>query len=449
VTQSIQKQPNQLLRDTFPLLVVFLFCTSSAILEVIPYVGRLRLLLILGSIGLLIVFASGQGIKVLKFSTGKTLAIFTLWFIACVPFGLWPGGSVGVFTEFWIKSALIFLLTAGLLTTLPQAKKLFHAIAYAIGLAAIITVLRNDRWDGRLVLADTRYANPNDLAWSLLVGLTFIGFLYMRGSRFQKLLSVIMAAAALLALSRTGSRAGLIGVVVLLAVVFAQASRATRIKLAVSLPAVLILVLVIVPSGLRERYTTFFVPENFDPSQEERTANVQALGSADARMQLIKDGLRVTAMHPLLGVGPGNFPVAQSELALAQGKKAIWHVTHNTYLQLSTEMGIPGLVIYLVFVYQVFKMLNSIIRNRFPGPEWRDLRLLSISLRAALIVFLVFAFFDNLAFNVDVPVLAGLATALWFMAQKQRAIDKGVSRSEAVAEPRLEPDLEPVVVGQY
>jgi len=154
-------------------------------------------------------------------------------------------------------------------------------------------------------------------------------------------------------------------------------------------------------------------------------------------------------MHPLLGVGPGNFPVAQSDLALARGQRAIWHVTHNTYLQLSTEMGIPGLVIYLVFLYQVFKMLNSIIRTRFSGPEWRDLRLLSISLRAALIVFLVFAFFDNLAFNADIPVLAGLATALWFMAQKQRAIDTAASRQAVETEPRLEPALEPVAVGQY
>ena len=43
----------------------------------------------------------------------------------------------------------------------------------------MVTLLKNNRAsDGRLVLDNTRYANSNDLAWTLLVGLIFIGFLY-------------------------------------------------------------------------------------------------------------------------------------------------------------------------------------------------------------------------------------------------------------------------------
>lgn len=449
VIRSIQRQPNPLLRSSFPLLMVFLFCTFSAILEIIPFVGRLRLVLILGILGLIAVFAAQQGGKVLKSPTGKAVGLFTLWFIVCIPFSIWKGGSVSVFLEFWYKSALIFLMTAGLLTTLPQAKKLFHTIAYGIGLAAIITLLKNNRWDNRLVLQDTRYGNPNDFAWTLLVGLTFIAYLYIRGNRTQKLIAVMAGLADLLALSRTGSRAGFIGAATLGLITFLQASKATRIKLAASVPVALVLILLVVPAELRFRYTTFFAPENYDPNQEFHTAESNALGSAEARLQLAKDGLRVTATHPLFGVGPGNFPVAQAELAAERGQRAIWHVTHNTYLQLSSEMGIPGFVIYMVFVYQTFKMLNSIIRTRYPGAIWRDLRALALSLRSAFALFAVVAIFINLAYNVDIPILSGLATALWFMAKKQRAIDKAASQQELPAESQFEPALEPVAVGQY
>lgn len=449
VIRTIQREPNRLLRGSFPLLMVFLFCTFSAILEVIPFVGRLRLLLLVGVLSLAVVFAADQGIRVLKSSTGKALAAFTAWFIICIPFSIWRGGSLSVFLEFWYKSALVFLMIAGMLTTLPQAKKLFHAIAYAIGLAAIMTVVRNSRWDNRLVLLDTRYANPNDLAWTLLVGLTFIAYLYMRGNRTQKAIAVVAGLADLLALSRTGSRAGFIGAATLGVITFVQASKATRIKLAASVPVALVLILLVVPAELRFRYTTFLAPENYDPSQEFHTAESNALGSAEARLQLAKDGLKVTATHPLFGVGPGNFPVAQNDLALERGQKPIWHVTHNTYLQLSSETGIPGFLIYLVFVYQTFKMLNSILRTKSRSKEWRDLRTLALTLRSAFALFVVSAFFINLAYNVDIPILSALATALWFMAKKQRAIDKAASQQELSAESQLEPALEPIAVGQY
>jgi hypothetical protein len=41
--------------------------------------------------------------------------------------------------------------------------------------------------------------------------------------------------------------------------------------------------------------------------------------------------------------------------------------------------------------------------------------------------------------GTDVPILAGITTALGFMAEKQRAIDRAL----------LEPGFEPVPVGQY
>ncbi len=166
-------------------------------------------------------------------------------------------------------------------------------------------------------------------------------------------------------------------------------------------------------------------------------------------MTLLKDSLRLTAMHPLLGVGPGNFPVAQDVLAQARGEKSAWHVTHNTYTEVSSEMGLPGLAIYLTFLYQTFKVLKSIIRTKSPSPEWVELRMLALTVRTALFVFLVIAFFSSLEFNTDVPILAGLALALGFMAQKQRAIDRAASAPVVSDEPLLEPGFEPVAVGQY
>jgi O-antigen ligase len=452
VTASIERQPNQLLKASFPLLLVFLFFIFSGVMELTPVLPKLRPQLILAVLGLLAVLGTGQFMKVLRTPIGLCIAVFTLWFIACIPFGAWPGGSFGVLTDVWYKSALIYFLTAGLLTTLPQINRIYRTIAYAVGILGLLALLKNDRTaDGRLILDNTRYANSNDLAFTILVGLTFVGFLFLRGNRWQKVIAVLMVPPMLQAMSRTGSRAVSLGVGILVVVMLFQAKRATRIKLLVAVPVALLALLVLLPKDLRMRYTTFFGEYDYyksftDPSEHLRA---EAIQSSIARKKLLIDSLIITMHHPLLGVGPGNFQVEQDKMAKARGEQSAWHVTHNTYTELSSEMGVPGLTIFLVLLFNVFKTLNSILRTRNPAPNWRNLRQLARSLRAAFIVLVPVIFFGSFGYNTEVPILAGLTTALGFMAQKQRAIDRAASARAVPAEPLLEPGLEPVPVGQY
>lgn len=450
-TTSVYQQPDPLLRGSFPLLQLFLFAIYSAFMEVIPFIGKLRPQLILATLGLLAIFGAGQFLKVVTSRTGICIVAFSAWFLACIPFGAWPGGSFHILIEQWYKAALIFVLTAGLLTTLTQANRLFKTIGFGAAILSVLTLLKNNRsGDGRLVLDDTRYANSNDLAWTLLVGLTFVGYMFLRGNRNQKILAVLMALPMLLAISRTGSRAGAMGAVLLFFIMVFQAKRSTRMRILTISPVLFLGLLLLMPRQMLLRYTTFFGTYNvYNLSAEERL-RIGTIESTEMRKQLFYDSVNITAHHPFLGVGPGNFQVAQNELAEARGDRSIWHVTHNTYTQLSSEMGLPGLAIYVAMLYYIFKTLNAIIRNKTRSRAWDDLRALALSLRTAFILFLPIAFFDSLAYNADVPILAGLATAIGFMAQKQRAIDR-TAATQARVESLTPADsqLEPVAVGLY
>jgi O-antigen ligase len=451
VKTSIYQQPNMLLKGSFPLLALFLFLIYSALMEVIPGFGQLRPQLVLAVLGLLAVFGTGQFMTVLSSRVGMCFAAFTVWFVACVPFGAWPGGSFHIFIEQWYKAALIFILTAGLLTTLPQANRIFRTIAYGTGILGLLILVKDNRTtDSRLVLDNTRYANANDLAWTLLVGLTFVGYLFIRGTRTQKAIALLMAPPMLLTISRTGSRAGALGAVGLYFFTVFQAKRSTRIRLLVATPVIFLTILMLMPASMRQRYTTYFgTYSRYDISAEGRL-RMSTIESSEARKQLLVDSLVITARHPFLGVGPGNFDVAQNELAIDRGAmKGLWHVTHNTYTQLSSEMGLPGLAIFLAMLYFVFKTLNSILRNKTRSPAWDNLRALALSLRTAFIIFLGIAFFASLAYNADVPILAGLTTALGFMAQKQRAIDRAAAAPVTEELVPTDASLEPVGVGQY
>lgn len=383
--------------------------------------------------------------------------MFTAWFLICIPFAIWRGGSFGVLINFWYKTVLMFVLTAGLLSTVPQAKKLFHAIGYAVGLMAMLALAERTYQLGRLTLPNTRFANSNDLAVTLLVGLTFLGYSFRRGGRRERMIALFFSAPVALALLKTGSRAALLGVAMLCVFGFLQASKRTKVKMAVAAPLVLIALAVVVPSNLKQRYLTLFksgessLAEQGQMTTEEKKEYIAATGSSEARFKLLKDSLIITLQHPIFGVGPGNFMVEQNNLAVARGEFGLWHVTHNTYTQVSSETGIPGLILYVVFLYQTFKVLNSIARSRQRGEKWADLRALALSLRSALIVLATVAFFDSFAYLPDVPILAGLASALGYMAQKQRAADRVASAHKSVPQPLPEPTplLEPAWTGQF
>jgi O-antigen ligase len=451
MTQSLDRQPNPMLKAAFPLLLFFLFYIFSGLMEKIPYLGTVRPQLVMATFGLLAVFGTGQFMKVLYSPIGKWIAIFSVWFVVCGAFGVWPGGSFAVLMEYWYKSALIFLMTAGLLITLPQANRVYRTIAYAVGILSVVTLVLNTRSaEGRLVLANSRYDNPNDLAWTLLTGLVFVGFLYSRGTRNQKIVAVLMVPSILLAMSRTGSRAVMLATAIFIAIMLMQAKRKTRIRILVGAPVVLLAALVMLPKDVRDRYTTIFGTYDKYTQDVSELRRMATIGSAEMRKQLLIDSLVITGHHPLMGVGPGNFQVAQNDLALGRGDvKGAWHVTHNSYTEVSSETGVTGLIIYLGILYNVFKVLNSIVRSRYPGLPWQNLRHLARTLRIAFIVFLPVAFFSAMSYHADMPILAGLAAALGFMAQKQRAIDRAASAQTAPAERLLKPGFEPVAVGQY
>jgi len=449
---SIYRQPNPLLRASFPLLVLFLFAIYSATFEMIPGLRYVRPQFIMAVLGLLAIFGTGRFLKVITSRIGMCVVAFTIWFIACVPFGMWPGGSVHIFLEQWYKTALIFLMAAGLITTLPQANTIFYTIAYGTGLLSIITLLKHTySSEGRLILDNTRYLNPNDLAWTLLIGLTFIAYVYLRGTPRQKGIAVLMALPMLFAISRTGSRAAAIAAVLLFLSVLWQSKPSTRVRLLAITPIVLMALIVLMPRDTLLRYTTYFGHySNFDMSAENKVL-ISTIGSSEARMRLLIDSLLITARHPLLGVGPGNFVVAQDVLAKARGEaRGLWHVPHNTYTHLSSEMGLPGLAIYVAMLYFVFRTLNSIIRTRSRGRAWADLKALALCLRTAFIMFLPVGFFDSLAYNADVPILAGITVAIGFMAQKQLAIDRANETAARVqALTPADVTLEPVTAGTY
>ena len=95
---------------------------------------------------------------------------------------------------------------------------------------------------------------------------------------------------------------------------------------------------------MRLRYTTFFgTYDKYNVSAEEKL-RIGTIESTEARKQLLLRQLEYHCASSLPRSRSGQFQVAQNDLAKSRWRRVpCGTLTHNTYTQLSSEMGLPGL----------------------------------------------------------------------------------------------------------
>jgi O-antigen ligase len=134
-----------------------------------------------------------------------------------------------------------------------------------------------------------------------------------------------------------------------------------------------------------------------------------AYASAQARGELLRKSLEVTARYPIFGIGPKNFPVVSGN----------WHVTHNSYTEMSSEGGLPALILYLMILWRAFVNVQSVKRYRKAMPEHR---LWAKALYASLLAFLIGSFFASDAYQGFTYFLVAYTSALLLIARRERVV---------------------------
>ena len=93
------------------------------------------------------------------------------------------------------------------------------------------------------------------------------------------------------------------------------------------------------------------------------------VGSGYYRIHQAVAGYRIMLNNPF-GVGLGMFPYEVTKSVSNENSPAAFDLPHNLFIQLGAESGIAGLIIFLVFLYFLFKdkFINSMLTpNLFSG----------------------------------------------------------------------------------
>lgn len=407
-------------RVGFFFLAVFLFLVHARIMDRFWY---LHVPIITYWLAVAAALLTGGVLRVFSSRVGLFLVGMVAWMMVATPFSYWKGGSFQTMKGM-AKSFLMFVVIVGLTYTCRQCRQLMHTMAYSVTALAIWTLLLGETREGRIYLPYGRYANPNEMGLVMVIGLAFWWYIASDPNLrpLRRGLAAAGVAPMLVVLARTGSRTAFFALAVLIVQLFIKAPLTGKIKVGLAVMLTVALAAAFLPRHLKERYFILFSPgeaEQFSESaseQEQRTEDV-AVGSAEARWALLLESVRITIQHPLLGVGPGMFPVAQDAGASRQGGRGMWRGTHNTYTQISSENGLPALLLYLASLVCCFKLMGSLGKRgrEAGGVLGADVAHASFCLRVALLAYSVGAFMTHLAYDMYYPVWAGLAVA-WGLA---------------------------------
>lgn len=217
-----------------------------------------------------------------------------------------------------------------------------------------------------------------------------------------------------MALARSGSRGGFLGLIAVGIALFFLVNRVALAKRLAFLGAVVIALAITAPAGYWDQMKTILNPtEDYNWNAESGRRNVA------------KRGIGYMMSRPITGLGVDNFPRAEGTISEGARDRdwgrdlgVRWTAAHNSFVQIGAETGIPGLMVFCSIVFGgIIAMLR--VRRRLPrawahgDEEERFLFYAAQYLPVSLVGFAVTAFFVSFAYLDTIYILAALMAGFY------------------------------------
>jgi len=324
------------------------------------------------------------------------ILILTVLAALSIPQAINPSVAWTYFNSVFLKTIIVFVVISNVLRTRLRMQLMIF-LALAAGCYLSVTSLSKYVAEGSTDVYRAKadifniFSDPNALALHLVMMMPIALTLLMNTHNILKKLVYAAGIVVMLAgMFATFSRGGFLALLAMLVVLTVRLLKRNRAAVLAVVLVGAIAAIVLAPGGYAHRLSSIL-----DPSQDE-------VGSASARRDLLLRSIGTAVRRPLLGVGIGNF----QEVSIHN------QVSHNAYTQIAAEMGIPALVVYLLFLVTAYKRLRRIEHETVDETGFSRYYYLSIGLQASLAGYVVGSFFLSVAFEWFVYFLVGYAICL-------------------------------------
>ena len=199
--------------------------------------------------------------------------------------------------------------------------------------------------------------------------------------------------------SQSGGRAGFLTLMAMGVVVMIERIRKGDTLSVLGVIGLAVCLVVISPAGYGNRIYSI-VDFDADPT-----------GSARGRYEGMFQAVEMIAERPVLGYGLGMNGLGVVE------RGGGWSVVHNAFLQVGTDLGVAGMIVFVLIFIQLLRGVNATIKELRLRSGNADLLALASGVRLALLAYLVGAFFHPAAYHFYFFYSAGLAVAVQNLAR--------------------------------
>jgi O-antigen ligase len=340
----------------------------------------------------------------------KAILALTLLSLVTMPLAKDIGTSWKTFNEIFSKSVIIFIVMVNVIRT---RRRLIGMMWLSLLIGVVLSYFALDMYmsgkatvDGYRVEGAIKgmFENPNEMSLHLVMMIP-LGITLALGSKkiVTKILFLGVTLIMLCANFVTFSRGGFLGLLGAAGILAWKLGKRSRVKVTLISAVAVISMFVFAPGNFGVRVLSIFIP------------GLDEAGSSDQRSKLLKQSIWVTLRNPW-GIGIGNFPIV--------GERNLQ--THNVFTQVSSELGIIGLIIYLIFLLSPFRKLGAIERTEFAKENFGWFYYLAVGLQASIMAYMISAFFASVAYNWFAFYLIAYAVVFRRVYQFERGLEEEV-----------------------
>ena len=323
------------------------------------------------------------------------------WISVTVVTAVLPDVAGDMYGYYW-KAIVISILTTGLVGDRQRFRILLMLIAFSIGFLGakrgLIGLLkggiRYNDGPGGFMSDNNAFALVLNMILPLLVAV-----ILTEKSKLLRIGAAVTAVLSTMTILFTFSRGGLLT----LGVVVPALIWRSRHRLAVT---------GLIAAGLAG--FLFFTSDGFTQSYVERAQSIsdyQEDRSAMGRLNAWQTSWRVFEDYPVFGVGPNNLEVVHRTYSPEPER---FRVSHNAFLQILCECGLPALLLFVSVIVSGFLALGQV--RRATSLPWVEVyaRMLQISLAA----YVVGSMFLNTAYSELLYQIVAMSVSLQVIAAR-------------------------------
>lgn len=262
------------------------------------------------------------------------------------------------------------------------------------------------------------YVDPNESCNVAVISLALSGVLLFSKKMLNKFIIILNIITQYLLIVLSGSRGGVIGFFVLVVGViyllieklFRNKIKSIIVRTTISLLTSIILGVAVLGTQGVTRKVVALIPEvtygikdnKFSKGDGDSSSNIHItverpdIETSNGRIQLWKDGLKLSRSFPIFGVGDRNIMIVAEKLM--PGSSIAKQYVHNGYIHALLSGGIIGLLLIIILIfYTGIVSIRNVLNNDKYNNEYYIYSITTIMIASILLttVFLTEIFYQN------------------------------------------------------